>query len=142
MNILQCSHNSSQFENVIISYCLVAQHFLFSQLWMFSLFSWDVIRYCQVEKHYISEGWAAFICSNNLEDFDRRKVKVKCTLVQAVRFCTGHTAHRGSRGIALPFLDHGTRMGWGVSVMSRPLFTPGKDPVPIVQKAGWVTGPI
>ena len=29
------------------------------------------------------------------------KVKVKCTLVQALRFCTGHTAHRGSRGIAL-----------------------------------------
>ena len=29
------------------------------------------------------------------------KEKVKCTLVQALRFCTGRTAHRGSRGIAL-----------------------------------------
>jgi hypothetical protein len=29
------------------------------------------------------------------------KVKVKCTLVQVLRLCTGHTAHRGSRGIAL-----------------------------------------
>jgi hypothetical protein len=29
------------------------------------------------------------------------KGKVKCTLVQALRLCTGHTAHRGSRGIAL-----------------------------------------
>ena len=27
-------------------------------------------------------------------------------------FCTGRTAHRGSRGIALLFLGHGTRMGW------------------------------
>ena len=36
-------------------------------------------------------------------------VKVKVTLVQALRLCTGRTAHRGSRGIALPFLDHGTR---------------------------------
>jgi len=36
---------------------------------------------------------------------------VKCTLVQALRLCTGRTAHRGSRGIALPFLDHGTRRG-------------------------------
>jgi hypothetical protein len=27
--------------------------------------------------------------------------KVKCTLVQALRLCTGRTAHRGSRGIAL-----------------------------------------
>jgi hypothetical protein len=39
------------------------------------------------------------------------KVKVNCTLVQALRLCTGHTAHRGSGGIALPFLDHGTRRG-------------------------------
>jgi len=37
--------------------------------------------------------------------------KVKCTLVQALRLCTGCTAHRGSRGIALLFLDHGTRRG-------------------------------
>ena len=37
--------------------------------------------------------------------------KVKCTLVQALRLCTGRTALRGSRGIALPFHDHGTRRG-------------------------------
>jgi len=37
------------------------------------------------------------------------KVKVKCTLVQALRLCTCRTAHRGSRGMALPFHDHGTR---------------------------------
>jgi len=35
----------------------------------------------------------------------------KCTLVQAMRLCTGRTAHRGSGGIALLFLDHGTRRG-------------------------------
>ena len=34
-----------------------------------------------------------------------------CTLVQALRLCTGRTAHRGSRGIALLFHDHGTRLG-------------------------------
>ena len=37
--------------------------------------------------------------------------KVKCTLVQALRFYTGRTAHRGSRGVVLLFLDHGTRRG-------------------------------
>jgi len=58
-----------------------------------------------------------------------------CTLVQALRLCTG-------RGIALLFLDHGTRREWGVSVTPRPLFTPGKDPVPIVQEAGWSPGPL
>ena len=47
--------------------------------------------------------------------------KVKCTLVQALRLCTGRTAHRESRGIALPFLGHSTRRGWGVSVTPRPL---------------------
>ena len=62
--------------------------------------------------------------------------KVKCTLVQALSLCTGRMAYRGSRGIALLFYDHGTRRGWGVSVTPRPLFTPGKDPVPIVQEAG------
>ena len=29
-----------------------------------------------------------------------------------------------------------------VSVTPRPLFTPGKDPVSIVQKAGWAPGPV
>ena len=50
-------------------------------------------------------------------------------------------AYRGSSGIALPFHDHGTRRRWGVSVTPRLLFTPGKDPVPIVQEAGWAPGP-
>ena len=39
------------------------------------------------------------------------KQKVKCTLVQALRLCTGRTTHKGSRGIALTFHDHGTRRG-------------------------------
>jgi hypothetical protein len=38
-------------------------------------------------------------------------VKVKCTLVQALRLYTGRMAHRGSRGVALLFLDNGTRKG-------------------------------
>jgi len=69
-------------------------------------------------------------------------VKVKCPLVQALRLWTGRTAHRGSRGIALLFLDHGTRREWGVSVTPWPLFTPGKDLIPIVQEAGWAPGPV
>jgi hypothetical protein len=77
-------------------------------------------------------------CSKNVDG----TIKVKVTLVQALRLCTGRTAHRGSRGIALPFLDHGTSRGWGVSVTPRPFFTPGKDSVPIVQKAGWAPGPV
>ena len=65
-----------------------------------------------------------------------------CTRVQALRLCTGRTAHRESRVLTLPFHDHGTRSGWGVSVTPRPLFTPGKDPVPIAQEAEWTLGPV
>jgi hypothetical protein len=37
-------------------------------------------------------------------------------------------------------MTSGTRRGWVVSVTPQPLFTPGKDPVPIVQEAGWAPG--
>jgi hypothetical protein len=47
-----------------------------------------------------------------------------------------------SRGKALLFLDHGTRRGWVVSSTPRPHFTPEKDPVPILQEAGWAPGPV
>ena len=49
---------------------------------------------------------------------------------------------RVGRGIALPFHDRGTRRGWVVSSTPRSYFTPGKDPVPILQEAGWAPGPV
>ena len=51
-------------------------------------------------------------------------------------------AQRVGRGIALLFHDRGTRRRWVVSSTPRPHFTPGKDPVPILQKAGWAPGPV
>ena len=51
-------------------------------------------------------------------------------------------AQRVGRGIALLFHDRGTRRGWVVSNPPQPHFTPGKDPVPIVQEAGWAPGPV
>ena len=51
-------------------------------------------------------------------------------------------AQRVWRGIALLFHEHGTRRGWVVSSTPRPYFTPWKDPLPIVQEAGWVQGPV
>ena len=39
------------------------------------------------------------------QDMKTKKVKIKVTLVQALRLCTGRTADRGSRGIALLFHD-------------------------------------
>ena len=49
---------------------------------------------------------------------------------------------RVGRGIALFFHDRCTRRGCVVTVTPRPHFTPGKDPVPILQEAGWVQGPV
>jgi len=63
-------------------------------------------------------------------------IKVKCS-----RYSPG-LAQRVGRGIALPFQDRGTRRGWVVSSTPRPHFTPGKDPVPISQEAGWAPGPV
>ena len=63
--------------------------------------------------------------------------KVKCTLVQALRLCTDRAAHKGSRGIALLFLGHSTRRGWGISVTPRALFTTGKK-TGIHCTGGWV----
>ena len=51
-------------------------------------------------------------------------------------------AQRVGRVIALLFHDRGTRRGWVVSSTSRPHFTPGKDPVPIVKEAGWAPEPV
>ena len=68
------------------------------------------------------------------------KVKVKCTPVQALRLCTGRTAHRGSRGIALLFLDRGTR--WGEGSTSRPgrSLPPGKTRYPLYRRLGGPQG--
>jgi hypothetical protein len=62
---------------------------------------------------------------------------VKCTLVKALRLCTGRTAHRGSRGIPLPFQDHGTRRG-GEGSASRPVrsLPPGKTRYPLYKRVG------
>ena len=46
-------------------------------------------------------------------------------------------AQRVGRGIALLFHDRGNRREWVVSSTPWPHFTPGKDPVRILQEAGW-----
>jgi len=82
-----------------------------------------------------------FLLAINIILLNKSKVsKVKCTLVQALRLCTGRMAHRGSRGIALPFLDHGTRRGWGVSLTPRPFLSPGKTRYPLYRRLGGPQG--
>ena len=112
--------------------------------WVTSYIHWDFCGYSEFFQRNIGivpwNIWAT--PSNSLSAYSSlHKVKVKCTLVQALRLCTGRTAHRGSRGIALPFHDYGTRRGWGVSVMPRPLFTPpGKTRYPLYRRQGGPKG--
>jgi len=64
------------------------------------------------------------------------KVKVKWS-----RYRPGMALRMG-RGIALLFRDRDIRRAWVVSSMHRPHFTPGKDPVPILQEAGRAPRPV
>jgi len=57
------------------------------------------------------------------------------------RYRPGLTQRVG-RGIALLFHDRATRRGWVVSSTPRPHFTPRKEPVSILQVAGWALGPV
>jgi len=66
--------------------------------------------------------------------------KVKCPFVQALRLYTGHTAHRGSRGLALLFLDHGTRRGEGSASRPACSLPPGKTRCPLYRRLGGPQG--
>ena len=66
--------------------------------------------------------------------------KVKCTFVQALKLCTGRTAHRGGNGITLLFLDHGTRRGEGSASRPGRSLLPAKDPDLLYRRMGGPQG--
>ena len=102
-----------------------------------------------VTRHHIPKEWNPQLhCCENLRTFTEPHstpqkfpaayiyIKVKWS-----RYRPG-VAQRVGRGIALLFHDRGTRRGWVVSSTPRPHFTPGKEPVPILQEDGWAPGPV
>jgi hypothetical protein len=48
----------------------------------------------------------------------------------------------GSRSVVLPIINASACRRWVVSVKSHLLYPQEKDPVPIVQEATWVSGPV
>ena len=84
----------------------------------------------------------------------RTCLNITCMLIVPVLLATNNiyiyiskvipygVAQRLVRGIALLLHDRGTERGWVVSSTPRPHFTSGKDPVPILQVAGWAPGPV
>jgi len=120
-------------------YRAICRELLKSKLWsVFVGRIWECHTITSVER---TNNWNINFCDSNTfpvwHNVSLRKVKVKCTLVQALRLCTGCTAHRGSRDIALLFLDHGTREGWGVSFTHPAAHYPRERPgTPCI--GGWV----
>ena len=56
--------------------------------------------------------------------------RLGCTLVQALRLCTGRMAHRGSRGTALLFLDTSLEGVRGQRHVPGPAWTGAENPAP------------
>jgi len=79
--------------------------------------------------------------SHKHHDFRGENIYRTYKKVKFSRYRPG-VAQKVGRGIALLFHDRGTRRGWVVSSTPRPHFTSGKDPVPILQEAGWAPGPV
>jgi len=112
-------------------HCFTVLRMIISSLILFNNFSFStlLIQLIFFSPFHKGDGWH-FLGSCNLAVIIISS-SVVCTVVQALRLCTGRTAHRMSRGIALLFRDHGTRRGWGVSFTPRPLFTHGKTRYPL-----------
>ena len=68
------------------------------------------------------------------------KVKVKVTLVQALRLCAGCTAHRGSRGIALVIHDQQHLKGVRGQRHIPAAFHPRERAGSLCTEAGWAPG--
>ena len=90
---------------------------------------------CGTNSHHISASTRCVVWIK-YKQYGNIKVKVKWS-----RYRPG-VAQRVGRGIALLFHVRGTRRGWVVSSTPWPQFTPGKDPIPILQEAGWAPGPV
>jgi hypothetical protein len=63
------------------------------------------------------------------------KVNMMLTIDQAMQ------AQRESWGVTVPF-NFGTRWGWPINAMPRPLNPQERDLVPTIQEAGWAPWPV
>jgi len=105
-------------------------HEIFKEEWMGSGLTFSKVRSPMLSLEFFIDIFFPAADSNRI------KVKVKWSCYRP------GVAQRVGRGIALLFQYRGTRRGWVVSSTPRPHFTPGKDPVPIAQEAGWAPGPV
>jgi hypothetical protein len=69
-----------------------------------------------------------------------KKGKVKCTLVQTLRLCTGRMAHRGVEAQIYPFLITAPEGGEGSASRPRRSLPPGKTRFPSYRRLGGPQG--
>jgi len=115
-------------------------------VWQYNIFIWNTF-----EAHFLPSLWflplysevvriLRTLCEVDICGGDR-ECSVYLKKVKWPLYRPG-VVQRVGRGIALLFHDRDTRRGWVVSSTPRPHFTPGKDPVPIVQEAGGAPGQV
>jgi len=75
--------------------------------------------------------------NNNNNNNNNNKGKVKGKVHPRTR-------HKGPEGVeySYSFFNLGARWGWVVNATPRPLSPRERDPLPIVQEAGWAPGPV
>jgi hypothetical protein len=79
-----------------------------SKVWCHCTFFLNKIQYRALWPVPIAVAAYKEIRNTVPQDSGMLKQKVKCTLVQALRLCTGRTVHSGSRGIALLYKHWGS----------------------------------
>jgi len=79
----------------------------------------------------LTSWWWAQQCSKHVQKYHK-----KCTLAQTLKLCTGRASHSGSRGIALLFLDHGTRKQCRSASRPGRFLPPGKTWYPFYKRLG------
>jgi len=122
------------------------------------LCDWSPSSCCQfTNSTHSTEGWAGLRSGVTTAEKRRITARLQSPIITALtRLSQLHTiiwykkvkwshyrpgvAQRVGRGIALLFHDWGTRRGLAVSSTLWLHFTPGKNPVPILQEAGWAPG--
>ena len=105
---------------------------------------WEIVKKMPVSIWFLCWLYVAYSEQDRapeIVNFNVGKVnKLRWTLVQALRLCAGRTAHRGSRGIALPFHDHGIRRGEGSASRPGRSLPPGKARYPLYRRLGGPQG--
>jgi len=100
-------------------------------------YCWPYLQHCYIACFLQS---ATLCCDDEFQQINYFSYDIKVN-VKWCRYRHG-VAQRVGRGIALLFHYRGTGREWVVSSTPRPHFTPGNDPVLILQEAGWAPGPV